>query len=546
MAPTQGKPLTISPSKLERAVLCPGSPRMTKDIPWKDSPAASRGRALHDAMALLFQTRGQGWAKVRESIPGNPACKPEDIKQVEAAWEWGRELLPADAGTLTVIEQPLKIDWMGLAGGKPDAIFISPKFKQAVLIDWKFGSGKVEDPESNWQMRAYSAGVLSTYPEYELQAIEAAIIQPASFQRDDSVRSHVFTKDALRGMAEEIKRAVAAAKVPDAPLIAGPQQCRFCDAKTACPAYAAYAAGKAEAKEQQQQLALASVTTDGTPVTVEPPEPLSFPVVVINAETVALAEDRKAQALSTKVVSADTAESAGRLSKDIRALANLIDKNREQVKRPFLELGRQIDAEAKRAMTPLAEAAAHLDAQVQAWVRTQEEAARKVREEEARKQREAEEAAARARAEEQRKADEAAAAARAAQEAAARAEQAKTKAAREKAQREAEEQAAKAAAAQRAADEEAAKRRHAEQQAQMAEVASAATEGPAKVAGYRQVTQVSWEIPDLEAVPKELLGVVLMPNAKVIDQMVKTGALTEAKHGAWLKITRETGVARSR
>jgi hypothetical protein len=545
MAPTQGKPLTISPSKLERAALCPGSPRMTKDLPWKDSPAAGRGRALHDAMALLFQTRGQGWDQVRKSVPANPLCKPEDIKQVEAAWEWGRELLPADAGTLTVIEQPLKIDWMGLSGGKPDAIFISPKFKQAVLIDWKFGSGAVEDPEANWQMRAYSAGVLSTWPEHGLQAVEAAIIQPGAYKKDDSVRSHVFTKDYLHGMAEEIRKVVAAAKAPDAPLIAGAAQCRFCDAKDGCSAYKAWAAKKAQAQEEQQQQAIAEITTVGSPVLVEPEQPLAFPIVVINAETVARAEALRTRILSMTVTDTASAQAMGQVSKEARGLINLIEKNREAVKKPVLDLGRKIDSEAKKATGPLNEAAEHADAQVRAQIQRDAKAEADRLAEEQRKQRAAEEEAVKARAEEQRKADEAAAAARAAQEASERAANLKTKAAREKAEAEAKAKAQEAAKLQAQADEEARKRQAAEHEAAQAQAAQVTTE-PTKIAGYRQTTETTWEIPDFGAIPKELLAVVLEPNKKVIDTMIKTGVLTEAKHGAWIKITTAASTQRSR
>ena len=65
MKPTDS--LTISPSKLERAVLCPGSVRATAGLPWVDSTHARRGRALHDAMALLFQAGDKALDKIKAS-----------------------------------------------------------------------------------------------------------------------------------------------------------------------------------------------------------------------------------------------------------------------------------------------------------------------------------------------------------------------------------------------------------------------------------------------------------------------------------------------
>lgn len=538
MAPT--KNLNISPSKLERVVLCPGSARMTADLPRKDSDAAKRGRALHDAMALLFQAgAAAALPTIRKNIETNPLCKPGDFDQVKFAYECGMELMPADPDTQVVIEKPLSIAWMGLSGGKPDLLLISPKFKQAVLVDWKFGVGSVEDPATNWQMRAYGAGTISTFPTYGLEAIEPAIIQPGAFKKDDSVRSHVWKKDELRTFAAEIQGHVAAANKPDAPLVAGPVQCRWCDAKDTCPAYKAYADAKAKAKEDNLQMELNGISTVGTPIIVEPEEQLTFPVVVINAETIGMAEERKKLALEMRVVDQLTANAAGALSKDIRSLANLIDKQRETVKKPFLELGRRIDSEAKKAMTPLAEAAAHLDGLVAGYLQKIREEQARAKAEEERRQREAAEAARKAQEEAAKKAAEA-------EEAERRAGELKTKAAREKAEAAAAKARQEAEEAERARQAEEAKRLQAEADRRAAEAAAQAPAEAPKVQGFRGTKVTTWEIPDFSKIPPELLATVLIPNAKVIDTMIKTGVLTAEKHGAWIQITVSDGLARSR
>lgn len=525
---------TISPSKLERAVLCPGSANATKDIPWKDTPASLRGRALHDAMALLFQAGDQAWPSVREAIASNKYCDPsKDVKQVEEALEWGRGLLPADDNAKILIEQGVDVEWMGLGGGRVDAMFISPKYSQAVLIDWKFGSGPVPDPATNWQMRAYGCGLLTSQKALDLQAVEPAIIQPGAYKKDDAVRSHVWSKEELRGFGAEIKKMVALAKTPGAPLIAGPH-CRgtFCDARETCPAFKAYEEGRAHEKVVVEQAKVATITTMGTPVEITPAEPMAFPMVVINAETVVRAQEMRERLLSMRVTDEHSANVLGNSAKEARNLINLIEKNREAVKKPVLDLGRAIDAAAKQATQPLNEAAAHADDQVRAWVQEQKAIADKARAEEERKQAEAQ-------AKERAKAEEAAAKGRAAQEAEARAATLKTKAAREKAEAEAAKLRAEAEAAER-------QRKEAEQAQIQAQAAATAVEGPAKVAGFRNTVVVTWEIPDLSAVPKELQGVILMPNAKVIDTMIKTGVLNEAKHSAWLTIALTADVARSR
>ena len=525
------KSITISPSKLERAVLCPGSANATKDIPWKDTQASLRCRALHDAMALLFQAGDGAWPSVREAIAANQYCKAEnDIKQVEDALAWGRELLPDDAGAKILIEQNVDVEWMGMGGGRVDAMFISPKYSQAVLIDWKFGVGPVPDPATNWQMRAYACGLLAAL---DLQAVEPAIIQPGAYKKDDAVRSHVWSKAELHDYAKEIKDHVAKAKAPGAPLIAG-AHCRgtFCEARETCPAFKAYEANRVYEKVVVEQAKIATITTQGTPVEVSPAEPLTFPMVVINAETVVRAQEMRERLLTMRVTDEPSANALGHAAKEARGLINLIEKNRKAVKEPVLDLGREIDAQAKKATDPLNEAADHADDQVRSWAQQQKIIADKARAEEERKQAEAQ-------AKERAKAEEAAAKERAAQEAEARAAGLKTKAAREKAEAEAAKLRAEAEAAER-------QRREAEATKLSAQASAAAIEGPAKVAGFRNTIEVTWQIPDLTAVPKELLAVVLVPNAKVIDSMIKTGVLSEAKHSAWLKIARTADVARSR
>ncbi len=545
MSPKE-KDLTISPSKLERVVLCPGSARMTKDLPWRDSAAARRGRALHDAMALLFSAGEVAWDKVRTNVGNNADCKMGDLSVLEEAFELGKSLLPDDPDTQIIIEQKLDLEFLGLSGGTPDFIFLSPKFKQAVLGDWKFGSGAVEDPGTNWQLKPYAAGIMAAYKDHGLTAIEPAIIQPGAFKRDDSMRSAVWNAEEIRGFVPQIRKAVTEAKMPNAPTIAGPTQCRWCDAKDTCASYKAYAAGKAEVKATADAREMAAITTDGTPITVEPKAPLEFPAVLINAETVAQAEEKKALILSMRVTDESTANAMGKLAKDARGLAALINKNREAIKKPVLDLGRQIDAAAKLATDPLEEAAKHADDQVRAWVQAQAAIAAKAKAEEERKQREAQEAADAAARESAKKEAEAQAALRAAAEAEERAANLKTKAARDKAMAEAAKQRAEAEAAQKAAEEQEQARLAAERNKRAAEASATAVEAPGKVAGFRNTTTVTWEIPDLTKVPADLAGVLLMPNAKVIDTMIKTGVISEAKHGAWIKIQRTADVARSR
>jgi flagellar biosynthesis GTPase FlhF len=304
--------------------------------------------------------------------------------------------------------------------------------------------------------------------------------------------------------------------------------------------------GQLVAKNQAEEKANAAVTTQGTPIVIQPVAELGAPLVVINSEAIAEAkafQDRIAQMTAHDKASADA---LGLVAKEARALFNRIDANREKVKKPVLDLGRLIDTEAKKALDPLAAAAKDADAKVKAWLNAENERLEKERKE----QEALAEAAAKRRREEEAKEAEAREKANQAirDQAAAeeRAANAKSKAAREKAQREADALAEQVLKEQKAAEEAERQKELAAVDQRVAEQQADSVEGPGKVAGYRQKDEAPWAIPDFTKIPPALLEVVLQTNNKVIEGMIKTGALNETKHGAWLQIKRTTGVARSK
>ncbi len=534
------KELKVRPSGLERAFLCPGSVKMEEPFPWVDSPAAERGRKLHEAMALLFQAGEKAW----DTIAKNPAITQEEVVILKECHKLGMSQWPDDKDTKVLVEHQLDMGFLGLVGGKPDLFYVSPKFKTAVLIDWKFGVGSVEDPALNWQMRAYGLGILES-SKTDLIAVEPIIIQPSSWKADDKVRAHAWKKEELQALVPEIKRGVALAKSPQAPRVAGDIQCHFCKAKEVCAEYKVLAAQKKEMKDIKTEAGLQSIQT-GTKLEVLPDMPLVAPVVIMDAETIKLAEEKKALMKSMTVTDVDTANAVGKLSKDIRALHSLIEANRKKVKDPFFQFGKKIDAEAEKALAPLAEAAKFGDDLVDNWKKAEAAKAFAIQQAEEAKRREAEEAQRKAEAQERKKQDEADKAAREAQLALDRSATLKSKAARDKAEAEAKAAQERAKEAQRLADIETQKALDAQRRAKEAEDERVrASAPPPKIQGYRDKVDVTFQIPDFGKIPAGIINMVLLPNTKVIDQMIKTGAITEA-NAPWIVINREATVARSR
>jgi hypothetical protein len=111
------------------------------------------------------------------------------------------------------------------------------------LIDYKDGMGIVS-AEGNMQLEQYAYGVLAGYKlpvngVYPFEYVKLTIIQPKLALRGmPAITSHTVTvRDLLANMGTIITQAAATDK-PDAPLVPGESQCKFCRAKGSCAALA--------------------------------------------------------------------------------------------------------------------------------------------------------------------------------------------------------------------------------------------------------------------------------------------------------------------
>jgi hypothetical protein len=111
------------------------------------------------------------------------------------------------------------------------------------LIDYKDGMGIVS-AKGNLQLEQYAYGVLAGYKlpvngAYPFNTVRMTIIQPKLALRGmNAISSHdVSVADLMANMGTIIKQA-AATDQPDAPLVPGDSQCKFCRAKGSCSALA--------------------------------------------------------------------------------------------------------------------------------------------------------------------------------------------------------------------------------------------------------------------------------------------------------------------
>ena len=238
----------LSPSKRHRWALCPGSVREEAKFPEERSnPAAIDGTHTH---TLLEHCINNGLSDPMDQVgqlftdhEGSFHVDADRAARVKVAIDYIRER--STNGMFKVISEQ-RVDPEHLLGRKDLSGTVDCQifgFDWLELIDYKDGMGVVS-AEGNLQLEQYAYGVLAGYKlpvngAYPFSTIRMTIIQPKLALRGmPAITSHdVSVHDLLANMGTIISQAAATDK-PDAPLVPGESQCKFCRAKGSCSALA--------------------------------------------------------------------------------------------------------------------------------------------------------------------------------------------------------------------------------------------------------------------------------------------------------------------
>jgi hypothetical protein len=238
----------LSPSKRSRWALCPGSIREEAKYPDTGSgPAAADGTHSH---TLLEHCIKNGLSDPMDQVgetftdhEGTFKVDADRAARVKSAIEYIRER--SVNGLFPVISEQ-RVNPEFLLGrddlsGTVDCQILGPDWLE--LIDYKDGMGVVS-AEGNLQLEQYAYGVLARLRlpvngQYSFSTVRMTIIQPKLALRGmPAITSHdVSVRDLLDNMGTIIAQAAATDK-PDAPLVPGESQCKFCRAKGSCSALA--------------------------------------------------------------------------------------------------------------------------------------------------------------------------------------------------------------------------------------------------------------------------------------------------------------------
>lgn len=124
------------------------------------------------------------------------------------------------------------------AGGTNDVIIIVPSLNLMYVVDFKNGAGHAVEVEDNPQLMFYGVGACTDGGalQYDHYTVILTIVQPRAFHSQGPVREWLVPQGRLDTFVDEVDAAIEACEGESPALVPGPEQCRWCDASSVCPA----------------------------------------------------------------------------------------------------------------------------------------------------------------------------------------------------------------------------------------------------------------------------------------------------------------------
>jgi hypothetical protein len=220
----------FAPSAASRWLRCPGSVAACATVPDPGSAAADEGTHCHSIMEAYYSGD-----EAKVSMLLDKRTQDWQVDAIEKAQELTDALL-ADRIALygpPELHLEVKVTMREAADlfGTVDMIAYWPALKHLLVLDYKFGIGEVE-AENNEQLSIYAAAAHDRFP---YDTVSIVVIQP---RVSNPCKVWTTTRTQLGDwLVAVVSPALQAARQPDAPRIAGPVQCKWCNfgRRVGCP-----------------------------------------------------------------------------------------------------------------------------------------------------------------------------------------------------------------------------------------------------------------------------------------------------------------------
>lgn len=235
----------LSPSSRHRWQLCPGSVREEAKFPEQPSgPSAIDGTHTHTLLeACINMGMVDPYSFINQTLKdheGEFTVAHDRAARVKVALDYIQKRV-TETGAKVVSERKVNPEWLIRRPDMPgtvDVQLIGSDFIE--LIDYKDGINKVE-AKDNPQLEQYGVGVLAEMKivpnvEHPYKTLTMTVIQPKlTLKGQKPISSHEVPVDELLG--ERLTKMALEANAtddPDAPLVSGDVQCKYCRAKGSC------------------------------------------------------------------------------------------------------------------------------------------------------------------------------------------------------------------------------------------------------------------------------------------------------------------------
>ena len=230
----------LSPSSAHRWTRCPGSVREELKYPDNSGPAALDGTRTHMLLEMCLVMRMDPQMMVGQSIPddeGSFTVDQDRANRVKVAIDHIHDI----GGVVTTERRvdPSRLVGRDDLGGTVDVTVTTGDTVH--IIDYKDGITPVEAVEND-QLIAYALGHLAEYNlpingDYPVKRMVLTIVQPKlALKGLPPITSWELSVESLLSRIGGLVIKAKATDDPDAPLVPGEKQCRFCKAKGGCSA----------------------------------------------------------------------------------------------------------------------------------------------------------------------------------------------------------------------------------------------------------------------------------------------------------------------
>jgi hypothetical protein len=217
-------------SSAERWMACPGSIRLCDGLPETTSAYAAEGTLAHEWLQYkMVGGRKPDQDATPEMLEAVEEFKAIIKREVLKGPEWVENIVAS------IVEKQVAFSSNSDVGGTMDYAACISEIETAWFFDFKYGAGVPVDVIDNKQLRIYAQATIDTYG-WNPATIHLGIFQPRAFHEGGRWRTETITPADLLDFHTDVEEAVARALEPDAPLIPGEAQCRWCPAKLICPA----------------------------------------------------------------------------------------------------------------------------------------------------------------------------------------------------------------------------------------------------------------------------------------------------------------------